>query len=278
MSHQRNVAESALSPRSLILSLLLGMRAPVRAGSELVAWCELFGVSEGTARVALSRMVKAGELVSAEGRYELAGRIRRRQSEQERAVSPRLREHDGMWSMVMVVADARAARDRAALRADMRHARYAERRSGVWLRPNNLELLRTEAIAQQCEHYLARPPAERRLADDLFDPRAWNDRARRVSDDLQTTCRILESGVGATRVRSPSQQHARTGDRRTGDRRTDIAEAFLLGTQAMATLRADPLLPPELVSPRWSGERLRTQYQRYHAAFSRAVNEWFVSL
>ena len=39
-------------------------------------WCGLFGVAEGTARVALSRMVDRGELRSGSGVYELAGRVR----------------------------------------------------------------------------------------------------------------------------------------------------------------------------------------------------------
>src|SRR5690242_13068454 len=66
--------ERPLAPRSLIASLLLGMRPPRMPAGRLVEWCGLFGVAEGTARVALSRMLDRGELTATDGVYELAGR------------------------------------------------------------------------------------------------------------------------------------------------------------------------------------------------------------
>jgi phenylacetic acid degradation operon negative regulatory protein len=56
-------------------------------GSRLVRWCGIFGIAEGTARVALSRMVERGELVADDGVYELAGRVRGRQPAQDWTVT-----------------------------------------------------------------------------------------------------------------------------------------------------------------------------------------------
>ena len=56
MSQHRNgesaLLERPLTARSIIASLLLGMHPPRLASSRPVRWCSLFGISEGTARVA----------------------------------------------------------------------------------------------------------------------------------------------------------------------------------------------------------------------------------
>ncbi len=54
--------ERPLTARSIVASALLGTHPPVLRGQLLVRLGELFGVAEGTTRVALSRMVAAGEL------------------------------------------------------------------------------------------------------------------------------------------------------------------------------------------------------------------------
>ena len=56
-----------------------------------------------------------------------------------------------------------------------------------------------------------------------------------------------------------------------------IADAFVVGAAALAHVRADPLLPPELCEPDWPGDDLRGAYREYQAAFSGAVREWFRS-
>src|ERR1700704_5982819 len=97
-----DLLDRPLSPRSLIGSLLLGMRPPRMPGSRLVEWCALFGVAEGTARVALSRMVDRGELTASDGTYELAGQLRRRQPAQDWSLAPDLAPWDGAWLLGVV--------------------------------------------------------------------------------------------------------------------------------------------------------------------------------
>lgn len=241
-----------LNSRSLVLSLLLGMRRQRRPGGQLVAWCGLFGVSEGTARVALSRMVRAGELRNEDGVYALSGRLRARVVEQDFAIVPKYRDHDGQWSMYLVVAEARTAADRAALRTAFRHAHLAERREGVWLRPANLATVMPVVVAEQCESYTVRPESPRALAGALFDLSGWSTAAAACTAELRRATQQLP------------------------DPRA-IAYSFEVGTRTVAHLRADPLLPSELLPSRWPGNRLRTQYQEYRAAFSDAVRNWFAA-
>ena len=61
MATTRNT-ERPLSARSVVASTLLGMRPPRLPTQILVRSGALFGIAEGTTRVALSRMVAAGEL------------------------------------------------------------------------------------------------------------------------------------------------------------------------------------------------------------------------
>jgi phenylacetic acid degradation operon negative regulatory protein len=242
----------ALTPRSLVLSLLLGMRHPARPARELVAWCALFGVPDGTARVALSRMVSAGELEHTDGSYRLAGRIAARRSDQDFALAPRLRADHGEWWMELVAVDARSAHDRAALRTALRHARFAERRPGVWMRPANLDAVRLGVVSEQCERFTLRPDDPIGLVRELFAPQDWAGDARRH--------------VGALRRAVP---HEAVTPRA-------LARAFVDGAAAVAHLRADPILPAGVLPPRWPGSDLRDEYVAFRRRFGGAVQAWFV--
>jgi phenylacetic acid degradation operon negative regulatory protein len=62
-----------LTARSVIASTLLGTTPPRLPARVLVEAGELFGIAEGTTRVALSRMVASGELATDDGWYVLRG-------------------------------------------------------------------------------------------------------------------------------------------------------------------------------------------------------------
>ncbi len=55
-----------MSARSVVASVLLGSHPPELPVAALVHLCSRFGIAEGTTRVALSRMVAAGELAAVE--------------------------------------------------------------------------------------------------------------------------------------------------------------------------------------------------------------------
>jgi phenylacetic acid degradation operon negative regulatory protein len=258
------VLERPLSARSVIASLLLGMHPPRMPGARLVQWCGAFGIAEGTARVALSRMVDRDELVAAGGTYELAGPVRARQRAQDWSLTPALTDWDGGWRLAAVRPAARDATDRAALRDAFRRLRYAESREGCWVRPDNLPRASGPATAwkvaeAQCDWWRATPEQDAAaLAASLFDPAAWATRAEMLRDHLEAATASL----------------ARTRDGH-GDRAGDLARAFEVGAAALAHVRADPLLPPPLCAQPWPGAALRDAYAQYQRTFGRAVREWF---
>jgi phenylacetic acid degradation operon negative regulatory protein len=255
--------ERPLSARSVIASLLLRSVPPRMPGRRLVQWCELFGITEGTARVALSRMLERGELRASRGVYELAGRVRDRQPAQDFSLAPRLRRWSGEWCLGVVAAGARSADDRSSLRDAMRRLRCAELREGVWTRPDNLPrgAAAEEAwrVAQeQCEWWSGRPdddPAD--LAARLFGPDDWAREARALVEELELAT-VAVRGVSV----ADSTDHA-------------LADAFVAGAAAVAHLRADPLLPAELCPAPWPGADLRQAYGAYERTFSTALRGWF---
>jgi|tagenome__1003787_1003787.scaffolds.fasta_scaffold20968242_4 phenylacetic acid degradation operon negative regulatory protein len=250
--------ERPLSPRSLIGSLLLGMRRPRMPGARLVEWCALFGVAEGTARVALSRMVDRGELTTTDGMYELAGHLRSRQPAQDWSLHPALGDWDGSWLLGVVAPGPRSAPERAALRDAGRRLRLVDLREGVWTRPDNLPRAAGAGDAwqtadAQCTWWSARPD-KATVADVVarFEPGSWAARARMLHGHLESATAAVDAADGAT-----------------------IADAFVVGALALRHVRADPLLPTELCERNWPGADLRATYREYQAAFSTAVREWF---
>jgi phenylacetic acid degradation operon negative regulatory protein len=247
-----------LSARSVVASLLLGMHPPRLAGARLVRWCGVFGITEGTARVALSRMVDRGELEMADAQYELAGPVRARQRVQEWGLEPELGPWDGRWRMGAVRSGARAADERAALRDAMRRLRHAELREGVWVRPANLPRASGPADAwdvagAQCEWWTGEPDADARaLAIELYAPDAWAVRARALHRSLTRATASLDDA-----------------------RDTELAHAFEAGAAVLAHVRADPLLPAPLCPAPWPGDALRAAYSEYRVIFGAAVREWF---
>jgi phenylacetic acid degradation operon negative regulatory protein len=255
---ERGDLERPLSARSLIASLLLRTRPPSMRGARLVQWCGLFGVAQGTTRVALSRMVERGELRTADGVYELAGRVQGRRTAQDWSLEPELGRWHGAWRVAVVGPAPRNAVDRAALRDAMRRMRFALLREGVWTRPDNLPRASapTESwkIADgQCSWWAGRPEGDAQaLAAELFDDTDWARRAEALTTRLADITNALVA-----------PDHG------------SLADGFVAGAAALAHIRADPLLPRELAADPDAGDALRGAYGTYETAFSGALREWF---
>ncbi len=242
-----------LTARSVLLSVLLGTEPPRLPVRTLVRTTELFGISEGTTRTALSRMASAGEVRADDGWYELtAPRLIERQARQARSRRGERRPWTGEWIEVVVAADgARPAAERAALRADLRARRLGELREGVWLRPDNLDdpVPAGEGLAT----FRCRPLDDSQaLAARLWDLDDWAGRARELRTGLAALLSPLEAGD-----------------------RTVLAEGFVLSAAVLRHLQADPLLPDELVGTDWPGDDLRADYERYDAAYRSVLRSWF---
>jgi phenylacetic acid degradation operon negative regulatory protein len=239
----------------VLASTLLGSTPPKLPARVLVRAAELFGISEGTARVALSRMVATGELVAEDGWYALTGpRLLARQSRQQfgRAwhTAPR-GEWGGGWHVAVVVAARRSAADRAELRDELRRARLGELREGVWARPDNVAVYWPAVAADQCTVIHA-DELDRALAADLWDVGAWAASARELRAAMRPLVGPLERGDTAP-----------------------LANGFVVSAAVLRLLQADPLLPPELLPARWPGDDLRADYERFDHAYRAVLVSWF---
>jgi phenylacetic acid degradation operon negative regulatory protein len=233
---------------------------PARLPSRLLVRSgELFGISEGTTRVALSRMVAAGELTLDDGWYELAGRLRERHARQFASRRDDHRPWDGSWTMAVVVAERREASDRAALRDAVRQLKLAELREGVWTRPDNLRPdesgVAMAIVDEQCQWFATEPRDDAvALAAALWDLRSWAADATALRRDMAGLVGALDDG-------DTSQ----------------LAPAFVVSAAVLRHLLADPRLPDALLPAGWPGSDLRADYDRYDAAFKRLWRDWFAA-
>jgi phenylacetic acid degradation operon negative regulatory protein len=227
-----------LTARSAVLSTLLGVHPPRLPARTLVRVGELFGVAEGTIRVALSRMVAAGDLSQVNGDYQLTRRLRDRQSRQDQSRSPSMRPWDGDWEIAVVTAARRSPAERLSFRTAMTELRLGELREGTWLRPANLARERPALVTEQCTFLVGRPE-QPGLAGVLWDLPGWAARARE-----------LESAL---------------------DGATDLASTFMLAAAGLRHFLADPLLPAELLPADWPGPLLRARYDEFDDRFQKVL-------
>ena len=251
MTQPRN-GQGGLTARSIVASTLLGTDPPRLPARVLVQAGELFGVSEGTTRVALSRMVTSGELAAGDGWYELAGpHLLARQARQQASRAATTRDWDGAWRLVVVTAERRAASARAELRDALSRARLAELREGVWLRPDNLDAALPAIVGEQATTLRAFDVAPATVSQ-LWDLDGWQGRARELRADMKPLVARLERGD------------------------TDaLADGFITSASVLRHFQADPLLPDALLPARWPGRALRTDYDRFDRAYRAVLRDWF---
>jgi phenylacetic acid degradation operon negative regulatory protein len=218
----------------VVLSTLLGTYPPRLPARSLVRVGELFGIAEGTIRVALSRMVSAGDVTLVNGDYQLTSRLRDRQARQDQSRSPSMRLWDGSWEIAVVTAARRPPAERTAFRTAMTELRLAELREGMWLRPANLTRERPALVTEQCTFLVGRPE-QPGLAATLWDLPGWAARARELTDAL--------------------------------DEAADLPSSFVLAAAVLRHFLANPLLPAELLPADWPGTRLRARYEDFDRAF-----------
>lgn len=240
------------SARSVIASILLGRPRGDMVSAQLVRLTQLFGFAEGTVRVALSRMVAAGELGLADGRYTLSGALLDRHLHQEEARHPELRPWDGTWRMAVVGVGPlrrRSVNERADLRQTLKRLRLAEWREGVWLRPDNLAIERdARPPLSGCSWFHGCRPSEldgagpQVLAGRLWDLNGWSSTAQRFVQAI---------------VDTPADD--------------DLGATFRLSASVVRHIRDDPLLPEALLPLGWPGIALRERYADYQRQFETAL-------
>jgi phenylacetic acid degradation operon negative regulatory protein len=229
-------------------SALLGMDPAELPVAQLVRLTGLFGISENRARVALSRMVGAGEATTdGAGHYRLSGHLVARQMRQSRSRSGLTETYDGSWDVVVVTTSGSAAEVRGARRQALAYARLAELREGVWMRPANVDVALSRTFDPDLERMVARPEDPYGLANRLWDLVGWSAGA----EDLL-------AALGALVPEGPDV----------------LAPGFELSAAVLRHLQADPLLPVELLPEAWPGERLRSAYDAWDVQYRATLDEW----
>jgi phenylacetic acid degradation operon negative regulatory protein len=217
-----------MTARSVVLSVLLGAHPAWASASELIRLTADFGIKETTLRVALTRMVSAGDLIRSDDGYRLSDRLLARQRRQDDAMRPRTTPWRGDWHILIVTSVGTDARTRAALRTSMHHKRFGELREGVWMRPDNLELELEPDVAHRVRVLRARDDAPAQLAGQLWDLPEWSRYGHRLLDEMAEAA--------------------------------DIPARFLVAAATVRHLLTDPTLPAELLPTGWPGARLRAAY------------------
>ena len=217
-------ALAPLSPRSIVLSVLLGSHPPQMPVGHILEFTSLFDLADGTVRTALSRMVTAGELVNDDGTYRLVGRLVERQVQQDVGRNHPPAAWDRDWWTVAVLPERRTMLGRRAFRAWAIGARLGELRPDLWLRPANIDIPLDPPDA-----LVTRGPLitgdERHLVSQLWD---LHDLEHRSAGHL---CGLDDA---AFRLDDPDNH--------------SLADAFVALAGAQQFLRIEPQLPAQLTS------------------------------
>ena len=237
----RRPPDSGLTAKSFVLDLISTLRRGAMPVQALVESAALFGIAEGSVRVALTRGCAAGLVERDErGRYRLGAASRAVQERVAgwRRLESRLRPWSGAW--LAVLSTRRANASRAAQRRSERALRllgFRQLERGLALRPDNL----AGGVAGAREDLAALGLSagalvvELRDLDPVSEARArglWNGDAR--ASAYRRHLRAL--AASARRLPSLPEREA-------------MVESFRLGGEALRLLAHDPLLPEPIGAP-----------------------------
>ena len=226
-----------MTARSVVLSVLLGAHPARASAAELVQLTTDFGIKEPTLRVALTRMVSAGDLIRSADGYRLSDRLLARQRRQDDAMYPRVHAWRGHWTTLIVTSVGTDARTRAALRNTLHDKRFAELREGVWMRPDNLEADLEPEVGDRVRILRASDGAPAELAALLWDLPGWVLTGQELLDEMAAA--------------------------------SDIPGRFVVAAAMVRHLLTDPMLPAELLPDDWPGTRLRAAYTDFATEMGR---------
>lgn len=223
--------QTRMTARSVVLSLLLGAHPASATPAELLRLTAGFGIKETAMRVALTRMVAAGDLLRSADGYRLSDRLLSRQRRQDEALNPRMRQWGGEWLAVVVTSVGSDARTRAGLRAGLSERRFAELREGIWMRPDNIDVELGADLAVHTRLLTARDEHPAELAGALWDLAGW-------------------AAAGHALLTAMADA-------------ADVPGRFIVAAAMVRHLRSDPVLPAELLPPDWPGDRIRKRYAEF---------------
>ena len=239
-----------LTPRSIVLSVLLGSHPPRMPVGRILEFTSLFDLADGTVRTALSRMVAAGDLINDDGIYRLAGRLVERQAQQDAGRRHPPSDWDHTWWMVAVLSDRRTMAERRAFRAWAIGARLGELRPDLWLRPANLD------IPTDLPHVLITRGSMISGAQQQLVAHLWDLDALRARSNVNR----LALDAAAARLGDPDDR--------------SLADAFTALAAAQQFLRVEPQLPANL-TPHTTGDDVRMRYAEVVEVFQARLARFF---
>ena len=220
-----------MTARSVVLSVLLGAHPAWATPGELIRLTADFGINDNALRVALTRMVAAGDLIRSADGYRLSDRLLARQRRQDEALAPTVQAWDRSWNTLVITSVGSAARERSAQRKVLLQARFGELREGVWLRPANVELDLPGEVAGRVRVLRSYDDAPADLAGQLWDLPGWAAAGRRLLDEMAAA--------------------------------DGVPGRFVAAAAMVRHLLTDPLLPVELLPEDWPGDELRSSYATF---------------
>ncbi|MDV3127645.1 PaaX domain-containing protein, C- domain protein [Mycobacterium sp. 21AC1] len=226
-------ALNRMTARSVVLSVLLGAHPAWASAADLIRLTADFDIREPTLRVALTRMVSAGDLVRSADGYRLSDRLLARQRRQDNAINPRVRDYAGDWLTAVITSVGTDARTRASLRSALQQHRFGELREGVWMRPDNLEQELTQEITERVRVLRTTDDDPAGLAEALWDLPGWVQTAHQLLDEMNSA--------------------------------VDIPGRFVTAAGIVRHLLTDPVLPDDLLPADWPGPALRKAYTDFAA-------------
>lgn len=227
------MSDVRMTARSVVLSVLLGAHPAWATTAELLRLTADFGIKESTLRVALTRMVAAGDLVRSQDGYRLSDRLMARQRRQDEALDPPSRDWEGNWMMVVVTAVGEDPRTRSALRTALSGNRFGELREGVWLRPDNLDTALPGEFGDLVRIFAVSDRDDAGLASRLWNLGEWSDTGRRLLGEMASA--------------------------------SGIPDRFTVAAAIVRHLLTDPVLPAALLPADWPGHQLRDGYADFVA-------------
>ena len=230
-----------MTARSVVLSVLLGAHPAWATAAELIRLTADFDIREATLRVALTRMVSAGDLVRSADGYRLSDRLLARQRRQDDAINPQLVPWDGAWTTLVITSVGIDARTRAGLRVALQQNRFAELREGVWLRPDNVAAILPDDVLSRVRVMRGYDDRPVELAGQLWDLPAWTRTGESLLHDMAAA--------------------------------PDVPGRFVAAAGMVRHLLTDPVLPAELLPEGWPGTELRESYARFAAELVALRNE-----
>lgn len=237
----------------MLASGLLGLDPPETGVADLIRLAALFDINENRARVALSRMVTAGEASNdGNGRYRLTGPLLQRQARQQVSLKGAVTPWDGAWTTIVLTEASTDGVARTKRRRALRESRLAELREGVWIRPDNVGVDLPDWFPpgiRRIEGTIDGDPAV--LVGELWNLPRWSSEARDLLGRLDAM-EPVDSSV--------------------------LAPGFVLAASVLRHLQADPLLPSELLPDDWPGSELRAVYDEWDRRYRRQLSAWYRSV